>query len=158
MKILKNLVFYYVSHLIALEIVFWTLSLFWNLKHQYCFFCFKYLCKFYLISGFPVIIVLSRPDLVLTGAPQPGLPNFKASYKDIELKRLWALLQVIFHAKMAIPKVIMQGKLFQWGAHLLYCSVLQSLGDKENTRRMSKPGMGSIFYIKNQWNILVIGN
>ena len=158
MKILKNLVFYYVSHLIALEIVFWTLSLFWNLKHQYCFFCFKYLCKFYLISGFPVIIVLSRPDLVLTGAPQPGLPNFKASYKDIELKRLWALLQVIFHAKIAMPKVIMQGKVFQRCTHLLYCSVLQSLGGKENTRRMLKPGMGSIFYIKNQWNILVIGN
>ena len=147
MKILKNLDFNYVSHLIALEIVFWTLSLFWNLKHQYCFFCFKYLCKFDLISGFPVIIVLSRPDLVLTGAPQPGLPNFKASYKHIELKRLWALLQGIFHAKMAMPKVIMQGKLFQRCTHLLYCSVL-SLGGKENTRRMSKPDMGSIFFHK----------
>ena len=51
----------------------------------------------------------------------------------------------------------MQGKLFQRCAHLLYCSVL-SLGGNVNTRRMSKPDMGSIFQIKNQWNILVIGN
>ena len=39
----------------------------------------------------------------------------------------------------------------------LYCSVL-SLGGKINTRRMSKPDMGSSIHIKNQWNILVIGN
>jgi len=39
----------------------------------------------------------------------------------------------------------------------LYCSVL-SLGGNVNTRRMSKPEMGSIFHINNQWNILVIGN
>ena len=41
--------------------------------------------------------------------------------------------------------------------HLLYCSVL-SPGGNVNTRRMSKPDMRSIFHIKNQWNILVIGN
>ena len=46
-------------------------------------------------------------------------------------------------------KVIMQGKLFQRCTHLLYCSVL-SLGGNVNTRRMSKPDMGSIFHIKNQ--------
>ena len=40
---------------------------------------------------------------------------------------------------------------------LLYCSVL-SLGGNVNIRRMSKPDMGSIFHINNQWNILVIGN
>ena len=51
----------------------------------------------------------------------------------------------------------MQGKLFQRCTHLLYCSVL-SLGGNVNTRRMSKPDMGSIFHINNQWNILVIGN
>ena len=51
----------------------------------------------------------------------------------------------------------MQGKLFQRCAHLFYCSVL-SLGGNVNTRRMSKPDMGSIFHINNQWNILVIGN
>jgi len=51
----------------------------------------------------------------------------------------------------------MQGKLFQRCTHLLYCSVL-SLGGNVNTRWMSKPDMGSIFHIKNQWNILVIGN
>jgi len=51
-------------------------------------------------------------------------------------------------------KVIMQGNLFQRFTHLLYCSVL-SLGGNVNRRRMSKP---DIFHIKNQWNILVIGN
>ena len=54
-------------------------------------------------------------------------------------------------------KVIMQGKLFQRCTHLLYCSVL-SLGGNVNTRRMSQPDMGFIFHVKNQWNILVIGN
>ena len=54
-------------------------------------------------------------------------------------------------------KDVMQGKLFQKCTHLLYCSVL-SLGGNVNTRRMSKPDMGSIFHINNQWNILVIGN
>ena len=50
----------------------------------------------------------------------------------------------------------MQGKLFQ-RCTLLYCSVL-SLGGNVNTKRMSQPDMGSIFQIKNQWNILVIEN
>ena len=44
-------------------------------------------------------------------------------------------------------KDVMQGKLFQKCTHLLYCSVL-SLGTNVNTRRMSKPDMGSIFHIK----------
>jgi len=39
----------------------------------------------------------------------------------------------------------------------LYWSVL-SLGRNVNTRRLTKPDMGSIFHIKNQWNMLVIGN
>ena len=51
----------------------------------------------------------------------------------------------------------MQGKLFQKCTHLLYCSVL-TLGGNVNKRRMSKLDMGSIFHIKNQWYILVIGN
>jgi len=51
----------------------------------------------------------------------------------------------------------LEGKLFQRCTHLLYCSVL-SLGGNVNTWRMSKPDMGSIFHINNQWNILVIGN
>ena len=54
-------------------------------------------------------------------------------------------------------KVIMQGKLFQSCTHLLYCSVM-SLGGNVNAIRMSKPNIGSIFFIKNQLNILVIGN
>ena len=41
----------------------------------------------------------------------------------------------------------MQGKLFQRCSYLLYCNVL-SLGGNVNTRRMSKPDMGSIFHIK----------
>ena len=44
----------------------------------------------------------------------------------------------------AYSKVIMQGKLFQRCTHLLCCSVL-SLGGNVNTRRMSKPEMGSIY-------------
>ena len=44
-------------------------------------------------------------------------------------------------------KDVIQGKLFQKCTHLLYCSVL-SLGGNVNTRRMSKPDMGSIFHIK----------
>ena len=42
----------------------------------------------------------------------------------------------------------MQGKLFQRCTHLLYCSVL-SLGGNVNTRRMSKPDIGSIKIIGN---------
>ena len=51
----------------------------------------------------------------------------------------------------------MQGKLFQRCTHLLYCSVL-SPGGNVNTRRMSKSDMGSIFHIKNKWNILATRN
>ena len=46
---------------------------------------------------------------------------------------------------------------FQRCTHLVYCSVL-SLGGKVYRRRMSQPDMGSIFHIKKQWNIIVIGN
>ena len=49
----------------------------------------------------------------------------------------------------------MQGTLFQ--RCILYCSVM-SLGGNVNTRRMSNPDIGSIFHIKNLWNILFIGN
>ena len=41
----------------------------------------------------------------------------------------------------------MKGKSFKRCAHLLYCNVL-SLSVNVNTRRMSKPDMGSIFHIK----------
>ena len=54
-------------------------------------------------------------------------------------------------------KVVIQGKLFQRGTDFLYGSVL-SLGGNIYTRRMSKPDRGSIFHMRNQWNILVIGN
>ena len=58
---------------------------------------------------------------------------------------------------LANCKDLMQGRLFQRCTHLLYCSVL-SLGGNVNTRRMSKPDMGSIFHINIKWNILPIGN
>ena len=58
---------------------------------------------------------------------------------------------------ITLIKVIMQGKLFQRCTNLLYSSVM-FLGGNVNTRGMSKPEMGSIFHIQNQWNILVIGN
>ena len=58
---------------------------------------------------------------------------------------------------MSSTKHLMQGKLFQRCTHFLYCSVL-SLGGNVNTRRMSKPDMGSIFHIKIHWNFLVIEN
>ena len=52
---------------------------------------------------------------------------------------------------------VRQGKSFQWCANFLYCSVL-SLGSSVNTRvGVSQPDMGSIFQIKNQWYIVVIG-
>ena len=51
----------------------------------------------------------------------------------------------------AASKDVMQGKLFQKCTHLLYFSVL-SLGANVNTRRMSKPDMGSIFHIKKLMN------
>ena len=54
-------------------------------------------------------------------------------------------------------KVIMQGKIFQRCTHILYSTSL-SLGGNVNTRRMSRPDMGSTFHIKNQGNILVKGN
>ena len=68
-----------------------------------------------------------------------------------------SLIFNFFAAFISQPKVIMQGKLFQRCTHLLYCSVLY-LGGNLNTRRMSQPDMGSIFQMKNHWNILVIGN
>ena len=47
----------------------------------------------------------------------------------------------------------MQGKC----THLLYCTLLSLCGNV-NTRRMSKPDMGSIFHIKISMKYSVIGN
>ena len=68
-------------------------------------------------------------------------------------------IEQYLHHKVLVGyhKVIIQGKVFQRCAHLLNCCVL-SLGGNVNTRRMPKPDMGSIFHIKNQWNIIVIGS
>ena len=83
-----------------------------------------------------------------------------ARFSTIPLKELCLIkheLVINFSSQNNDGKIIMQGKLFQRCTHFLYCSVL-SLGGNGNTRRMSKPDMGSIFHIENQWNILVLGN
>ena len=65
----------------------------------------------------------------------------------IMLHKLYSKAYVIVYLQMT--NVLMQGKLFQMGTHILYCSVL-SMGGNVNTRRMSEPDMGSVFHIKNQ--------
>ena len=80
----------------------------------------------------------NRTDWIWFSASRDSLLNIKAWLNQIR------------------SKDVMQGTLFQKCTHLLYCSVL-SLGGNVNTRRMSKPDMGSIFHINNQWHILVIG-
>ena len=82
--------------------------------------------------------------------------NFHVSTFRYSLRRIYInTMKTTFDFNFIL--VIMQGKLFQRCAHLLYCSVL-SLGGNVNTRWMSQPDMGSIFHIKNQWNILVKEN
>ena len=56
-------------------------------------------------------------------------------------------MELFLQFDIIIPKNVRQGKLFQKCTHLLYCNVL-SLGANVNTRRMSKPDIGSIFHIK----------
>ena len=74
-------------------------------------------------------------------------------FKSLNLARSFVIFNSTISKKVLQVKVIMQIKSFQKCTHLLYCSVL-SLGVSVNTRRMSKPEMGSIFH----WNIPVIGN
>ena len=73
------------------------------------------------------------------------------------MKKTRSVWPMRIQRNLGYSKDVMQGKLFQKCTHLLYSSVL-SLGGNVNTRRMSKPDMGSICHIKNRWNILVIGN
>ena len=56
-----------------------------------------------------------------------------------------------------LPKVLMQGNLFQRCTHFLYCSIL-SLGGKVNTRRTHTAWHGINFHKNNLWNILTLGN
>jgi len=100
----------------------------------------------------------------MIGTIQPGYINtgFQLSipFKSHTKKQTCLSTIYIYRSQMMgtiQPKDLMQGKLFQRCTHLLYCSEL-SLGGNVNTKRMSKPDMGSIFHINNQWNILVIGN
>ena len=78
-------------------------------------------------------------------------------FHDFPILKTCKKLLWLWYKNCVCVKDVMQGKLFQRCSHLLYCSVL-SLGANVNTRRMSKSDMGSIFHIKNQWNILVMGN
>jgi len=69
----------------------------------------------------------------------------------------WIVVCLVY-SSICSAKNLMQGKLFQRCTHLWYCSVL-SLGGNVNVMSvMSKPDMGSIIHINDQWNILVIGN
>ena len=52
----------------------------------------------------------------------------------------------------------MQGKLFHGSVRIFFVLQWTVSGYNVNTRQMSKPDMGSIIHIKNQWYILVIGN
>ena len=56
------------AYLIELEMLRWTLSFAWN-----------------LISGFPIIVDLRRPDFVLKGAPCPPRPKLRASWETIRV-------------------------------------------------------------------------
>ena len=75
---------------------------------------------------------------------------------NVKLKQIIICIKIL-NKYINIYIISMQGKLFQRCTHLLYCSVL-SLSGNVNTRRMSQTDMGSIFSIKNQWNILVKGS
>ena len=89
-----------------------------------------------------------------------GPPCFPYNNLEIILEGGWNSCFDVDVLIITLIKVIMQGKLFQRCTHLLYSSVM-FLGGNVNTRRMdpmSQPDIGSIFFIKNQWNILVIGN
>ena len=77
--------------------------------------------------------------------------SFEGYCCEIYFNSFLNLLVWVSAMQCNLPR-IMQGKLFQKCTHVLYCIVM-SLGGNVNTRRM-----GSIFYINNQWNILVIEN
>ena len=68
-------------------------------------------------------------------------------------------MDLIISGYLKLTKVIMQGKSFQRCTHLLYWSVLY-LGGNVNTRRMSKPDMGSIgnYYVnyQNYQNLILL--
>jgi len=93
-------------------------------------------------------------NAVLFGLHPINSQNYSMQYprRTILQRRLY---RIIFSSQSCFPA--RQGKLFQRCTQLLYCSVL-SLGGNVNTRRMSKSDMGSIFHIKNQLHILVMGN
>ena len=61
------------------------------------------------------------------------------------------------YLSLYLSKVIMQESYFR--DVRIFCTVVYCLlAVIVNTRRMSKPDMESIFHMKHQWNILVIGN
>ena len=84
------------------------------------------------------------------------VPKLECLVRTSNLKRQFTLI-FPFNNKLIPNKDVMQGKLFQKCTHLLYCSVL-SLGGNVNTRRMSKPDMGSILNIKKSMKYSGHGN
>ena len=91
--------------------------------------------------------------------PDYAMQALHSTYSVFKKHNIFSTHQVINRLVIDRPSTndLMQGKLFQRCTHLVYRSVL-SMGGNVNTRRMSKPDMGSIFFKKNQWNIMVIGN
>ena len=73
--------------------------------------------------------------------------RFKLGIVIFAWKVTWNYAYSPFNNTIEYFKDVMQGKLFQKCTHILYCSVL-SQGGNVNTRRISKPDMGSIFHIK----------
>ena len=84
-----------------------------------------------------------------------SFPSSPVPSRNLFLRRLYFFSIPVWYSGSL--KDLMQRKLFQRCTHLLYCSVLSLCGNV-NTRRMSKPDMGSIFHINNHWTILVKGN
>ena len=111
-----------------------------------------------------LLFIWSRSDVVswtrksANKLDQKEKVNYMHGTSTVQLCGIVALLVFILRRRMrkanlfGETKDVMQGKLFQKCTHLLYCS------GNVNTRRMLQTDMGSIFHLKKQWIILVIGN
>ena len=78
------------------------------------------------------------------GKPCIHIRQFKFGQRlNFKISKLRAIY-TDFNARKVISEV--------YSSFVLQCTV--SMGSNVNTRRMPKPDMGSVFHIKNQWNIL----
>ena len=118
-----------------------SISLYWNYFYQ----DFKY--RVLLMISFSNSISVSRLKScisIVNLRDQFSAPGGRFSWVQLSCMQI---NRINLSTGLLRFKDVIQGKLFQKCTHLLYCSVL-SLGGNVNTRRMSKPGMGSIFHIK----------